>query len=84
VTTKVGPLTITAHNSAQAEYLVRSRAQQRGVKVSDVLVEEGAAGSWFVTITVDEADVAKLAAAALDEDTQVMHFRNHPHHSKPE
>ena len=82
--TTVGPRTITAHNSAQAEYLVRSRAQQRGVKVSDVLVEEGGAGAWFVTITVDEADVAKLAAAALDEDTQVMHFRNHPHRSKPE
>ena len=84
MTTKVGPLTITAHNQAQAEYLVRSRAQQRGVNVREVHAEEGAAGAWYVTITVDDDDVARLAAAALDEDTQVMHFRNHPHRSRPE
>jgi len=84
VAQQVGPMAITAHNAAQAEYIVRSRAQQRGVSVSDILVEEGAADSWFVTITVDDDDVATLAAAALDEDTQVLHFRNHPHRPKPQ
>ena len=81
---QVGPLTITAHNAGQAEYLVRSRAQQRGVNVRDVQVEAGVADSWFVTVTVDDDDVATLAAAALDQDTQVLHFRNHPHRPRPE
>jgi hypothetical protein len=81
---QVGPLTITAHNAAQAEYLVRSRAQQRGVKVQGIEVAEGVADTWFVTVSVHDDDVATLAAAALDEDTQVMHFRNHPHRSRPE
>jgi len=79
---QVGPMAITARNAAQAEYIVRSRAQQRGVSVNEILVEAGAADSWFVTITVADDDVATLAAAALDEDTQVMHFRNHPHRPK--
>lgn len=74
----IGPLTVTARNRDQAEYLVRSRAQQRGVNVQAVEVEEAGAGGWFVTVSVDDADAEKLAAAALDEDTQVLHFRNHP------
>lgn len=76
---QVGPLTVTAHNAAQAEYLVRSRAQQRGINLRSVNVEDGGTGAWFVTVTVDEDDAARIAAAALDEDTAVMHFRNHPH-----
>jgi hypothetical protein len=84
VTTQVGPMTIAAHNSAQAEYLVRSRAQQRGVNVRDISIEDAGTGSWFVTVTVDDEDAARLAEAALDQDTTVMHFRNHPHRSPPE
>jgi hypothetical protein len=76
---QVGPLTITARNEAQAEYLVRSRAQQRGVSVQAVDVSDAGTGLWFVTVTVDDEDAARLTAAALDEDTTVMHFRNHPH-----
>ena len=74
----IGPLTVTARNRDQAEYLVRSRAQQRGVKVEEIEVSDAGTGAWFVTVTVDDADAERLAAAALDEDTQVLHFRNHP------
>jgi hypothetical protein len=76
----LGPLTVTARNRDQAEYLVRSRAQQRGVNLHAVEVSEAGTGAWFVTVTVDDADKEKLAAAALDEDTQVLHFRTHPPH----
>ena len=75
---ELGPLTIMARNRDQAEYLVTSRAQQRGVTIRRVEVAEAGPGAWFVTVTVDDRDVASLAAAALDEDTQVLHFRNHP------
>lgn len=75
---ELGPLTITARNRDQAEYLVRSRAQQRGVNIREVEVAEAGPGAWFVTVTVDDPDMAGLASAALDEDTQVLHFRNHP------
>lgn len=74
----IGPLTVTARNRDQAEYLVRSRAQQRGVNVREIEVSDAGTGAWFVTVTVDDADAERLAAAALDEDTQVLHFRNHP------
>jgi hypothetical protein len=74
----LGPLTVTARNRDQAEYLVRSRAQQRGVNLQAIEVSEAGPGAWFVTVTVDDADAEKLAAAALDEDTQVLHFRTHP------
>jgi hypothetical protein len=74
----LGPLTVTARNRDQAEYLVRSRAQQRGVDVHAVDVADAGAGAWFVPVDVDDSDAEKLAAAALDEDTQVLHFRNHP------
>ena len=74
----IGPLTVTARNADQAEYLVRSRAQQRGVNIQAITVEDGGTGAWFVSVTVDDADAERLAAAALDEDTQVLHFRNHP------
>jgi hypothetical protein len=74
----LGPLTVTARNRDQAEYLVRSRAQQRGVNIQAIDVEEAGTGAWFVTVTVEDSDAERLAAAALDEDTQVLHFRNHP------
>ena len=74
----LGPLTVMARNHDQAEYLVRSRAQQRGVNLHAIEVAEAGPGAWFVTVTVDDADAERLAAAALDEDTQVLHFRNHP------
>ena len=75
---ELGPLTITAHNRDQAEYLVRSRAQQRGVNVQSVEVAPGGPGAWLVTIDVADDDAEKLASAALEEDTQVLHFRSHP------
>lgn len=82
--TTVGPLTIAAHNREQAEYIVRSRAQQRGIVLQELVVEDAGTGSWFVTVTVADDDAAKLAAAALDEDTTVMHFRAHPHRPRSE
>ena len=72
---EVGPLSITAHNAAQAEYLARSRAEQRGVKVESIVVAEGSNDSWFVTVTVSDDDVDTLTEAHLEEDTQVLHFR---------
>jgi hypothetical protein len=75
---ELGPLTITARNKDQAEYLVRSRAEQRGVRIQGIDITDGGTGAWFVTVTVSDEDAARLAAAQLDEDTSVMHFRNHP------
>lgn len=81
---QVGPMTVTARNRDQAEYLVRSRAQQRGLHLREVNVEDAGTGAWFVTVTVDDAEAARLAEAPLNEDTTVMHFRNHPHRRGPE
>ena len=75
---QLGPLTITARNRGQAEYLVRSRAEQRGVALQALDVSEGGAGSWLVTVTVSDTDAEKGVAALLDEDTQVLHLRAHP------
>lgn len=74
----VGPFAITAHNAAQAEYLARSRAEQRGIGVQALHVEEAPGGSWLVTLTVADDDVDRLTDAHVDEDTQVLHFRRHP------
>lgn len=74
----LGPLSITARNREQAEYLVRSRAQQRGVTIRDIVIEDAGPGAWFVTVSVDDGDEAAGLEAALDEDTQVLHLRNHP------
>jgi hypothetical protein len=71
----VGPILVTAHNAAQAEYLVRSRADQRHVTVQGVRVEDAGSDGWYVTVTVDDADADKLGEAHLEEDTQVLHFR---------
>jgi (2Fe-2S) ferredoxin len=74
---EVGPLAITARNAAQAEYVARSRAEQRGVPVQSVDVTDGGNGAWYVTVTVDDRDADRLADAHLDVDTQVLHFRSH-------
>ena len=75
---ELGPLTIAAHSRAQAEYLIRSRAEQRGVRLRSLDVSEAGHDVWSVTVEVDDDDADKLALAALDQDTQVLHFRNHP------
>jgi len=74
---QLGPLTITARNRDQAEYLVRSRAEQRGITVRSVEVSDAGAGGWYVTVTIDDADTDKAVGALLDEDTQVLHLRSH-------
>ena len=78
--TQLGPLTITARNRDQALYLVRSRAEQRGVRLLEIEATEGGTGAWSVTVTVSDDDAAKLAAAQLDQDTQVLHFSSHRSH----
>ncbi len=75
---ELGPLTITARSRDQAEYLIRSRAEQRGVRINGLDISDAGHGVWSVTVVVEDDDVEKLATAALDQDTQVMHFRNHP------
>jgi hypothetical protein len=71
---ELGPWMITAHNKEQAEYLVRSRAEQRGVDVSRIDVSGGSGGMWLVTVTV--ADPESAEAARLGEDTQVLHLHS--------
>jgi hypothetical protein len=70
---QLGPWLITAHNAAQAEYLVRSRAEQRGVEISEVEVSGGEGGMWLVTVTVTDSET-EAEAARLAEDTQVIHL----------
>jgi hypothetical protein len=70
---QLGPWLITAHNAAQAEYLVRSRAEQRGVEISEVEVSGGEGGMWLVTVTVTDSETDG-EAARLAEDTQVIHL----------
>jgi hypothetical protein len=81
---QVVALTIKAHNRDQAEYVVRSRAQQRGIEVLAVEIDEAGPDAWYVNLTIGDADAARLAAAALDEDTQVLHLRGHPSRRRPE
>jgi hypothetical protein len=69
------PLRINARNREQAEYLVRSRAEQRGVDITGVEVANAGPDSWLVTLTV--TDGTKGAAAALSDDTQVFHLNTH-------
>jgi hypothetical protein len=76
---ELGPLTIAAHTRGQAEYLIRSRAEQRGIKLLGLEVSDAGHDVWSVTVDVEDEDVEKLAMAALDQDTQVLHFRDHPH-----
>ena len=69
---ELGPWMITARNEAQAEYLVRSRAEQRGVAVDRIDVTGGTGGMWLVTVTVADPEAAE--AARLGEDTQALHL----------
>ena len=68
------PLSIVARNMSQAEYLVRSRAEQRGVAVEHIDVSSLGGTVWLVSVAVDDADAEKAEAAHLDEDTGVFHF----------
>jgi len=72
---EVGPFAITAHNAAQAGYLARSRAEQRGIRVQGLHVDEAPGGSWLVTLTVADDDADRVTDAHVEEDTQVLHFR---------
>lgn len=77
--TEVGPLMIAARNAGHAEYIVRSRAEQRGVHLTSVEVASGQGDMWVVTVEV--SDPAELPAAAdLAEDTTVLHFDSHRSH----
>lgn len=79
---ELGPWMITAHNKEQAEYLVRSRAEQRGVHVSRIDVSGGDGGMWLVSVTVtDNAEAAN--EARLGDDTQVLHFETHRERARP-
>jgi hypothetical protein len=78
---ELGPWMITARNREQAEYLVRSRAEQRGVDLGGVEVSGGSGGMWLVTVTVD--DIAAAEAAQLTQDTQVLHVNGHPSRRTP-
>jgi hypothetical protein len=73
----VGPFAITARNAAQAAYIARSRAEQRGIGVQTLRVDEAPGGAWLVTLTVTDEDADRLTDAHVDEDTQVLHFRRH-------
>jgi len=69
---ELAPLRITARNRDQAEYLVRSQAEQRGVEVTEVDVSPAGTGVWLVTVTV--TDDEKGRSARLGEDTQALHL----------
>jgi hypothetical protein len=69
----LGPWMITAHNAEQAEYVVRSRAEQRGIAISSIEVSGGEGGMWRVTASVTDSATA-AEAARLGEDTQVLHL----------
>ena len=73
---KLGPWMITARNQAHAEYLVRSRAEQRGVHVSRIEVSGGDGGMWQVSAEVDESEEVGRAAR-LGDDTAVLHLDSH-------
>jgi hypothetical protein len=73
---ELGPWMITAHNKEHAEYLIRSRAEQRGLHVTDVEVSGGTGGMWLVGVTVTESAEAG-DAARIGEDTQVLHLGIH-------
>lgn len=72
----LGPWMITARSAEHAEYLMRSRAEQRGLHVTSVTVADGGGAMWSVAVTVEEPDdVAN--AARLNDDTQVLHLDTH-------
>ncbi len=64
---------ITARTREQAEYVVRSRAEQRGVHLTELDVSGGDNGMWAVRVVVTEpSEVAE--AARLADDTGVIHL----------
>jgi hypothetical protein len=77
--TELGPLMIAAHNAEHAAYIVKSRAEQRGVHLTKVEVSGGFSDMWVVKVEVSDAAEA-AAAADLSEDTTVLHFDNHRSH----
>jgi uncharacterized protein with GYD domain len=77
--TDVGPLMIAARNAGHAEYIVRSRAEQRGVHLTKVEVTGGHGDMWVVNVEVSDAAEAG-AAASLAADTTVLHFDRHRRH----
>ena len=78
---ELGPLRIVAHNRDQAEYLVRSQAEQRGVEVTDIDVSAAGTGVWIVTVSV--TDTEKGESAHLGEDTAVLHLNTRSPGSRP-
>jgi hypothetical protein len=70
----LGPWLVTARSAEHAEYLIRSRAEQRGVRIADVAAT-GGPHMWEVTATSDDKDAA--AAASLGDDTGVLHVDGH-------
>jgi hypothetical protein len=72
----LGPWMITARSAEHAEYLIRSRAEQRGLHVTSISVADGGRDMWSVSVVVEEPDeVAR--AASLNADTQVLHLDTH-------
>jgi hypothetical protein len=76
--TRLVPLSVVARNLHQAEYLVRSRAEQRGVTIEEMNVSSLGGEVWLVVLAVGDPDAEKVEAAHLDEDTGV--FRRRPGH----
>jgi hypothetical protein len=72
----LGPWMITARNKEHAEYLVRSRAEQRGVHISSVDASGGEGDMWLVSVVVTDSP-EEGEAARLGDDTQVLHFDTH-------
>jgi len=68
---KLGPWMITARNQAHAEYLLRSRAEQRGVHVKSLEVSGGEGGMWTVSAEIEEPEEVGQAAR-LGDDTAVL------------
>lgn len=70
---ELGPWLITARSKEHAEYLVRSRAEQRGLHIEHIEASGGDNDMWQVTATVTE-DAEAGQAARLGDDTQVLHL----------
>jgi hypothetical protein len=73
---QLGPWLITARSKDHAEYLVRSRAETRGLHIESIEISGGDNDMWQVSVSVSD-DAAKGEAARLGDDTQVLHFDTH-------
>jgi hypothetical protein len=76
---RVIPLSIVARNGHQAEYLVRSRAEQRGVALEHIDVSPLGGAVWLVSVSINEQDAERVETARLDEDTGVFLSRGSRH-----